>query len=150
MVAVGYIPSDFTLRIGCDIQFMDKRKNMDGIAKRAFSSAERQFFVSAVDSVERLTRFYQIWTFKESYIKMCGLSLFDVLKAPDYTHAFFQENNFFSQYHLGNEDTEQYMLCCMWNMSSCLENVGKESRQAHPEICWFSEATLYCRDLRHC
>ncbi|MDR1219752.1 MAG: 4'-phosphopantetheinyl transferase superfamily protein [Treponema sp.] len=149
MIAVGYVPSyapsDFTPCIGCDIQFMDERKNMDGIAKRAFSSAERQFLVSAADSVERLTRFYQIWTFKESYIKLHGLSVFDMLKAPDFTCAFFQEDSAFCQYRLGNDASERYIVCCMWKTPNCAENAGKEAR---PEICWFSESTLSCRILR--
>jgi phosphopantetheinyl transferase len=145
MVAVGYAPSDFTSRVGCDIQFMDERKNMDGIAKRAFSSAERQFLVSATNSAERLTRFYQIWTFKESYIKLHGLSIFDMLKAPDFTCAFFQGDSTFCQYRLENEAPGWYMVCCMWKPPNCAENAGKKAR---PEICWFSESTLYCRVLR--
>jgi phosphopantetheinyl transferase len=143
MVAVGYTPSGVTHRVGCDIQFMDERKNMDGIAKRAFFFAERQFLVSAANSEERLTRFYQIWTFKESYIKLHGLSVFDMSKAPDFT-CFFQENTIFCQYRLGNETSEQYMLGCMWKLSNCRENAGKETR---PEIRWFSESTLYSHGL---
>ncbi|MDR0708332.1 MAG: 4'-phosphopantetheinyl transferase superfamily protein [Treponema sp.] len=145
MVAIGYVPSG-AFRIGCDIQFMDECKNMDGIAKRAFSSAERHFLVSAADSAERLTRFYQIWTFKESYIKLHGLSVFDMLKAPDFTRAFFQENSVFCQYRLGNEASEQYILYCMWETSNCAKNAGKETC---PEVRWFSEAPLYCHALRH-
>jgi phosphopantetheinyl transferase len=142
MVAVCYAPSSCASRIGCDIQVMDERKNMDGIAKRAFSSAEQRFLVSAADSTERLTRFYQIWTFKESYIKLHGLSVFDMLKAPDFTSAagqdgVFQENSAFCHYRLGNEDSEQYILCCIWEPSNCAKNAGQETC---PEICWFSKS----------
>jgi phosphopantetheinyl transferase len=134
MVVVGYAPAGFVTHIGCDIQGMDGRKNIEGIAKRAFSAAEQEFLVSAADSVERLTRFYQIWTFKESYIKLYGLSVFDILKAPDFTSK--QENIafcHFCQYQLGTVAAARYMVCCMWKCRECGE------AEIRPEIRWFSK-----------
>jgi phosphopantetheinyl transferase len=123
---------------------MDERKNIEGLAKRAFSSAEREFLASAADSAERLTRFYQIWTFKESYIKLYGLSIFDSLKvnAPDFTSdtlrsAFLQENNAFRQYRLEKGAAERYILCCIWKTRGFLEYGGEETS---PEIRWFSKS----------
>lgn len=69
--------------IGIDIEMI---KPIDfGIAKRFFTKAEEQYISEVQSEVRQQNRFYEIWTRKEAYIKLCGkglhipLNSFDVL-----------------------------------------------------------------------
>jgi hypothetical protein len=110
MVAAAYTPSAF--RLGCDIQYIDERKNLNGVAERAFSPADRDY---ALNSAER---FYQIWTLKESYVKLRGLSVFAMRGLPDFTdRGTLRENIFlenekiiFDLYYLETNSGDRYAL----------------------------------------
>ncbi|MDR1318143.1 MAG: 4'-phosphopantetheinyl transferase superfamily protein [Treponema sp.] len=67
-------------RVGCDVQYMNPGKNHRTIAERFFSRAERDYIAAGRDEGNR--RFYMIWTLKECWLKLRGLSVFDMGKAP--------------------------------------------------------------------
>lgn len=59
--------------VGCDIEYIDTENlNIINIAKKFFSNVEFQRIQS---SKNRILEFYDIWTKKESYIKMIGIGL---------------------------------------------------------------------------
>ncbi|HIF73670.1 MAG TPA: 4'-phosphopantetheinyl transferase superfamily protein [Porticoccaceae bacterium] len=60
--------------VGVDIEQSDKRRRIAKIANRFFASEEVIDLLSLIDS-EQLSRFYDLWTLKEAYIKACGLGL---------------------------------------------------------------------------
>ena len=68
------------VRTGCDIQLIRPRKNLRNIAEENFSEAERDYIFLQ----NEVARFFQIWTLKECYIKLRGLSVFDMPKAPSF------------------------------------------------------------------
>lgn len=59
--------------IGIDIEKI-KQIEYKEIAKNYFTVSEFQYIISQ-DSENNLSKFYEIWTLKESYIKCCGLGL---------------------------------------------------------------------------
>ena len=60
--------------IGVDIEFCNKPRRVIKISDRYFSSAEQKELV-ALPEKSQLSRFYDLWTLKEAYIKACGLGL---------------------------------------------------------------------------
>ena len=122
------------IRTGCDVELVRPRVRAGKIAEQFFSAAERDyiFFQGCFDE----TKFYEIWTLKECYIKLRGLSVFDMPAVP----SFIRDGNFafsaagaaplsFCLYELGGSG-EHYVL------AAAIE--GAEAEQ--PEIRWFSPA----------
>lgn len=60
--------------LGVDIERENARRDLEGLARRYFSPVENEAF-RQLDPAERRTRFYQLWTLKEAYIKALGLGL---------------------------------------------------------------------------
>ena len=60
--------------VGVDIEQSGKRRRIAQIADRFFAPKETNDLLDLPDS-EQLSRFYDIWTLKEAYLKACGLGL---------------------------------------------------------------------------
>ena len=60
--------------IGIDVERLDRRCDMESIARRYFSRQEMQALM-ALPVHDRPTRFLEYWTLKEAYVKACGLGL---------------------------------------------------------------------------
>ncbi len=60
--------------IGVDIECSNKSRRVLQIADRYFSPTE-VIDLEALPHASQLTRFYDLWTLKEAYIKACGLGL---------------------------------------------------------------------------
>jgi len=130
------------LRTGCDVEFVRPRSKAKEIAEEFFTVPERDY-IEAGGSFD-ITRFYQIWTLKECYIKLRGGSVFDMPKIPSFISregqskwqfafgaAVFSSISF-NLYELSNDDGERYVL------ATAIE--GKEFEQ--PEIRWYSNKKL--------
>ena len=135
-------------RTGCDVELVRKRPTAAAIAEEFFSAPENDYILSQGHFDE--TKFYQIWTLKESYLKLRGLSVFDIGEVPSFIHG----GNFvfdaavtsinpapshpisFRLYTLGDEN-ERYIL------ATALQGVAAEE----PEIRWFSQASLSCKSI---
>jgi 4'-phosphopantetheinyl transferase len=63
-----------TLAIGVDVESVCTRPNPFGIAENYFSPDEITDF-NRVSPEQKTTRFYEVWTLKESYVKARGLGL---------------------------------------------------------------------------
>jgi 4'-phosphopantetheinyl transferase len=143
LVALSYYTAPFDhsaslLRTGCDAQYIDARKNTDGIARRAFLPAEREYIAASADDAEKTRRFYRLWTFKESYIKLYGWSVFDMRKVPLFLpnaeDAPLLEIAAFRQYLIGDV-AERYVLSVIWEGGAG----DKRFSAMRPEFRWFSE-----------
>ena len=60
--------------LGVDIESSNKARRVVKISDRYFSAAEVEGLF-AQEEAEQLSRFYDLWTLKEAYIKACGLGL---------------------------------------------------------------------------
>jgi hypothetical protein len=104
------------------------------IAKQFFSPSEQDY----INQDE--TRFFAIWVLKECYIKLKGLSVFDMAAAPSFIHSsgrlrlqFDDEIPLsFFLYSLDGGPGKQYML------AAAVEGKG----EFRPEIQWFSQDFL--------
>jgi phosphopantetheinyl transferase len=132
-------------RTGCDVELVRPRARAREIAKDFFTASEREYIESGggFDG----TRFYHIWTLKECFIKLLGLSVFDMAGVPSFisgngscqfncgTAAAFPLS--FNLYELSNDTSERYIL------ATALE--GTEIEQ--PKIRWFSQDSLDCKSI---
>jgi phosphopantetheinyl transferase len=123
------------LRTGCDIELVRPRARAKEIAQEFFTAQERKYIES--DSLSDGTRFYQIWTLKECFLKLHGLSVFDMVSVPSFITDEESLNTRFGQisfnlYELTGNDDEHYIVAAAIK--------GGEERQ--PEIRWFSKDFL--------
>jgi phosphopantetheinyl transferase len=130
------------LRTGCDVELVRSRPRAKEIAEEFFTAPERDYIVSGgqYDGA----RFYHIWTLKECFIKLRGLSVFDMAGVPSFVsgktlsgiNANF-ESILFSLYELSGRADERYIL------AAALEGAKMEQ----PEIRWFSQDSLDCKSI---
>jgi 4'-phosphopantetheinyl transferase len=139
MTAVSIVRSG-GLYTGCDIQLIKNKTNTIEIAKRFFSVSENNYILKD-DSKHSKTRFFEIWTLKECYIKLRGLSVFDMAKTP----SFINEAD---ETFLFDTTTSSPLSFYLYNLSGDLENqymlaVAVEGKEVPaPSIHWFSQSTL--------
>jgi len=60
--------------IGVDIEYIRRDISILDIAKYSFSRTEVEHLLELTEEFQK-TRFYDLWTLKESYIKACGMGL---------------------------------------------------------------------------
>jgi len=144
------------LRTGCDVELVRPRAGARAIAEEFFSAPERDYIEVGGDF--DITRFYQIWTLKECFLKLRGLSVFDMPSAPSFimnknqpqsTTGFWYENQPSLRetpcnsvvnillYELTGGAGERYIL------ATAIEGTEMEP----PEIRWFSQETLDCSSI---
>jgi len=137
------------LRTGCDVELVRPRPKAREIAEDFFTVPEREF-INAGGGFD-LTRFYQIWTLKECFLKLRGLSVFDMSGTPSFINdaepelrSPFREQFkidaagvspiSFNLYEFTGAGDERYIVATAI--------AGGEERQ--PEIRWFSQDSLDC------
>jgi hypothetical protein len=133
------------LRTGCDVELVRPRPRAGEIAQEFFSAPERAYIESggSFDGA----RFYQIWTLKECFLKLRGLSVLDMAGAPSFVSgedqcrfafgASVSSPLSFNLYELSGGAGGMYML------AAAVE--GTEAEQ--PEIRWFSQDSLACKSI---
>jgi len=145
-------------RTGCDIEMIRPRQGARDIAKHFFFTAEQNYLFSNGGFNE--AGFYQLWTLKECYLKLRGLSVFDMAASPSFIRdkgkgrklaktEVFQEPQVSCQfafteavssplsfylYELSGGDGQCYML------ATAIEG----TEQQRPAIQWFSQSSLAC------
>ena len=163
-------------RTGCDIQIVEPRLRMREIAEEFFSAAERDYIGFSNENQIEMLRFFRIWTLKECYLKLRGLSVFNMGSSPSFISgedrgrfafgAAVSAPLSFKLYELSCHD-EHYML------ASVVEAIGLSSESVlcrplpsagrglgvcrllmsdrllgpSPEIRWFSQSSLPLRSI---
>ena len=124
---------------GCDIQLVRPRKNIRKIAEEFFCAAERDYIFPPGKTQYDPAKFFHIWALKECFLKLRGLSIFDMPKVPSFITynagdrkcCVLNTNIFpsisFYLYELADTD-RRYIL------AAAIEGAG----EIRPEICWFS------------
>jgi len=130
------------MRAGCDVELVRPRSKAKEIAETIFSAGEKEY----IEAQGRFdgTRFYQIWTLKECFLKLKGLSVFDMKGAPSFisgkgSFAFDGIVSFplsFNLFELTDGGGEQYILAA-----------AITGTEAQPEIRWFSQESLDCKSI---
>ncbi len=157
-------------RTGCDIEYVNNKKQHKEIIDNFFSVEEQSYIEEAVSDLEKTSRFYHIWTLKECFLKANGLSVFDIKespifrlndknkisekrksgkmeKMPTYFYIFinlpksvFNNLNFFL-YELETDFSEKYILAAV------IEKTDAIIQPIQPEILWFSSEELSLKSI---
>jgi len=132
------------LRTGCDVEFVRPRKRAKEIALEFFTAQERDYIEAGVSF--DMTRFYYIWTLKECFLKLKGLSVFDMRGVPSFISyedkgqfvfdVVDSSSIFFNLYELTGSTDERYILA-----------TAIEGLEEQPEIRWFSQDFLDCKSI---
>ena len=141
------------LRTGCDVQIVKARASTMKIAESFFNIAEREYIFSQDKNKDNEIKFFEIWTLKECFLKLKGLSVFDMQKVPSFiceerTDEGLLRRHFgfcakvssplsFYLYEMRAHSDERYILAV------AIE--GDE--QPQPEIRWFSQSPLPVRSI---
>jgi hypothetical protein len=139
--AVAAVSLSKGARTGCDVELVRLRARSSEIADMYFSVPEKEYISSQRACNDK--RFFQIWTLKECYLKLKGLTVFDMAKVPSFISGGEIAFNdavvsplAFYLYELGDADG-CYML------ATAFEGTGREP----PEIRWFSQSSLPCTSI---
>ena len=133
------------LRTGCDVELVRPRAGAKKITEEFFTAPERDYIESGGGF--DLTRFYQIWTLKECFLKLMGLSVFDIKGAPSFIPGVKP-----ALYSFGAAGFSSVLFNLYGNTGSAGEHyilaaavAGTEAEQ--PEIRWFSQDSLDCKSM---
>jgi phosphopantetheine--protein transferase-like protein len=147
LTAVSLVSGE-KLRVGCDVELVKPRAGITRIAEEFFTAQERNYVFNASQNQNSQTAFFEVWTLKESYLKLRGLSVSDIKKTPsfvcekdgDFRFAFSAASNkplSFYIYELKGTPDEWYIL------TATIEG----AEQLRPEMSWFSQLTLHARSI---
>ena len=153
MVAVSLV-SGKDLKTGCDIQFVNKpmasnKARLEKIAMQFFSADEVEYIFSkdAGCEVAGNTRFFQIWALKECFIKLRGLSVFDMVSIPSFIRNDICNDGSFSFNFAFEQTGELPLQFYLYEIGSpgnqyilALAIEGEPKPQA--SIQWFSESVF--------
>ena len=141
LVAVAHIRGK-NLRTACDIEYVRPRAGMSEVTERFFSAHETKYLYPRGKFNQ--VRFFQIWTLKECFLKLRGLSVFDMTAAPSFINGKEQRFTYntpspsplsFRLYELSDNSGERYLL------ATAIEGAV----QTQPEIQWFSQSAFGCK-----
>jgi phosphopantetheinyl transferase len=128
------------IRTGCDIQYMKPLKFFRAIAEAYFSPAEGEYIFAQVS--DQLIRFYEIWVLKECYLKLRGLSIFDLPRLPSFIAGKDFSFTETEQYHSGDLPLSFYL----YQMGAYMLAVAAESDDV-PVIRRYSQGVLPLRSI---
>jgi len=137
-------------RVGCDIQYADPRKDYAAISRAFFHHPEQEYIFSA-NGEEQYRRFYRIWVLKEAWLKMRGLSVFDMSRTPVFKIGKQADLNSPAHtpqtraaalhvylYELKSARDELYMLAVLNEPHCSGDGHASSISTEEPEIQWFS------------
>jgi phosphopantetheinyl transferase len=138
-------------RTGCDVQLVRKRVNTMKIAEEFFSASEREYISHSE------TGFFQIWVLKECFLKLRGLSVFDMAQAPSFIR---REDSRRENLRRDDSDRLQFSLCMntfsplvfyLYELAGAGQqyflSAAIEGGHFQPAIQWFSQDFLSCRNV---
>lgn len=169
MAAVSYLSSpNRRFRTGCDIQYQQPKKTYREIAAHFFHPPEREFLTAARTGTEGLRSFYLLWTLKEAYLKIRGLSVFDLRRCPVFSFdgqtggkipsEVFRdhgepEGEYFFSGDSGNDRNLEFFLYetrdparGAYSLAVCREQ-DEPGPSAEPEVRWFSREKLPLKSI---
>jgi hypothetical protein len=131
-------------RTGCDIEYMNPRRDFQGISRRFFHPVEQDYIAAAGDGGEMCRRFYAFWVLKESFLKLRGLPVAEIAGTPVFSlnvpALMLQDTaSVFFLGDLGGSGGERYMAAAALETWPAGERSGPFPQ---PAFRWFSEETL--------
>lgn len=99
--------------IGVDIERARKPRRIEAIAKRYFSDKEAAEMLSLPEDQQQ-SRFYDLWTLKEAYIKACGMGL--AIPLQHFSYGFPGDNGLAVEFDVQRNDEESAWR--FWQLSA--------------------------------
>lgn len=146
------------LRTGCDIQYQQPKRAYRELAAHFFHPPEQEFLAAAETEAEGLRAFYLLWVLKEAYLKIRGLSVFDLCRCPVFSfenRAGEAEGTYFFPEDPGDATDLDFFLYELrdpagdaYSLAVCRERDGLGAgpsaepgfnRWAEPVVRWFSQ-----------
>lgn len=145
-VAVSYINKN-DVRVGCDIEKIRQRSRIEKIAEDKFSRSENNYLHSSGGF--SVINFFKLWTLKECYIKLYGLSVFEMKNIPSFIKENLQENRFEFSFNINVSKPLFFRLYELSKNKEILYILAEaiEGEYLKPEIQWLSTSsvTLDCK-----
>jgi phosphopantetheinyl transferase len=147
VTAVSFLKGN-DVRTGCDIQLVQTRANTKKIAEEFFSASERDYIFSQGGNEYSETRFFEIWALKECLLKLRGLTVFDMAKMPSFICIDSAGSCQFKMGETVSLPHTFYLFEITGSDERYILAVAIEGAEHHqPEIKWFSQTTLACREI---
>ena len=144
LTAVSLVSGE-KLRAGCDVELVKPRPGITRIAENFFSAQEREYVIA---SEKRQTAFFEVWTLKECYLKLRGLTVFDMKHTPSFVCE--KNGNFHFAFNARADTPLTFYLYEMKGASGewyILTVAIEGTERFRPEIRWFSQSTLAVRSI---
>ena len=137
------------LRTGCDIELVKPRANIREIADTFFSAVEKDYIFSMNNLHDIEKNFFTIWTLKECYLKLRGLSVFDMRNVPSFIYGKSHDGRHFI-FDTADSPLKSFYVYELKNASGeiyLLSVVIEGDKDLRPEIRWFSQPLLPVRSI---
>lgn len=108
VLAVSRFPN-----IGIDIECARKPRRIEAIAQRYFSGQEAAEMLSLPEDQQQ-SRFYDLWTLKEAYIKACGMGL--AIPLQHFSYGFPGDDGLTVEFDVQRNDDEGAWR--LWQLSA--------------------------------
>jgi len=144
LTAVSLVSGE-KLRVGCDVELVKPRPGITRIAEEFFSAQERDYVIASEKSQ---TAFFEVWTLKECYLKLRGLTVFDMKNAPSFVCG--ENGNFCFTFNAASDTPLTFYLCELKGASGdwyILAAAIEGTERLRPEIRWLSQSTLPVRSI---
>jgi len=140
-LAVVSVIREKNLRTGCDVELVRPRSKAKEISETFFSAGEKEY----IEAQGRFdgTRFYQIWTLKECFLKLNGLSVFDMKSAP----SFISGKDSFSFGGIVSSPLSFNLFELTGGTELYILATAIAGTEVQPEIRWFSQESLACKSM---
>jgi hypothetical protein len=145
LTAVSLVTGE-KLRAGCDVELVKPRAGTIKIAKELFTAQEKNYVMSA--NQDGQSAFFEIWTLKECYLKLKGLTVFEMKKTPSFVCE--KDGNFHFAFNTGTDTPLTFYLYELKGASGewyILAAAIEGAAQLLPELRWFSQPTLHARSI---
>ena len=133
--------------LGVDIEACLKPRRVERIADRYFSKQEAKELLS-LDKAEQLSRFYDLWTLKEAYIKACGLGL--AIPLQQFTYSFLDAEKLAIQFDASRDDDENRWQ--LWQLQTAgdykLALAAKNGERIKQISSWQLKSSSECEPIQ--
>jgi hypothetical protein len=147
MTAVSLVSGE-KLRTGCDVELVKPRAGIIRIAEDFFFFFVLDFVLYSSQEQNSESAFFEVWTLKECYLKLRGLSVADIKKTPSFVCR--KNGNFHFSFNAATETPLSFYLYELKGASGewyILAASIEGTAQLLPELRWFSQSTLHARSI---
>lgn len=123
--------------IGVDVECARKPRRVEAIAQRYFSDKESAELLKLPEGQQQ-SRFYELWTLKEAYIKACGMGL--AIPLQHFSYGFASDDRLTVEFDARRNDMESawqfWQLCAGSDFKLAVAAKAGEEGLEHTLLGW--------------